>query len=425
MSFMSRLPRPRASAGPGDDSWYYPGGSLYGGLPFAGSGPITSETATRLITVQNCVRVRAATMAQIPCHVFEKLSEDDFREATESPLYKLLNDRPNSWMQSPIFWAMVEAFVCLRGQFIAYKIGLPGRPILELIPITDKVTKIEQNKDYSLTYHVRFNNGETQPVSQDKILHIRGLLTLDGINGVNPIEHAAETIGLGRSSTRFLSNYFGKGLHPGAILEHPLRLAPQDHANMLAAYKIKYAGLNNSQDMMLVDDGMKIQFPTIKLVDAQYLELMKMNEAQICGLYRVPLMLVQSGDKTPTFASAEQFMINYSVIGVAPDCRNYEKTLQSDLMTDQERKSQFIKFNIDALLRGDFKTRMEGFQVAVNTEIMNPNEARKKMEMPPYEGGEIFRTRTSTVKEPKESESKNKSDDMGDEGPDDSSNGGK
>lgn len=397
MGILSNVIRPVALAptyGPMDDRSYYPGGAFYGA-----EAPITSETATRLITVQNCVRVRAATMAQIPCHVFEKLGDDDFREATELPLYKLLNDRPNSWMQSPIFWAMVEAFVCLRGQFIAYKIGLPGRPVLQLIPITDKVTKIEQNKDYSLTYHVRFNNGETQPISQDNILHIRGLLTLDGINGVNPIEHAAETIGLGRSSTAFLSRYFGKGMHPGALIETDKPIGLETRKNLGTALRDEYAGLANSQGLMLLDDGMKIQFPTIKLVDAQYLELMKMNEAQICGLFRVPLMLVQSGDKTPTFASAEQFMINYSVIGVSPDCRNYEKTLQSDVMTEAEREKYFIKFNIDGLLRGDFATRMEGFQTAINTEIMNPNEARKKMEMPPYIGGERFATRTSTVKQ--------------------------
>jgi len=353
----------------------------------------------RLITVQNCVRVRAATIAQLPLHTFETLGEDDFREATDFYLYKLLNDRPNSWMQSPIFWAMVEAFVCMRGNFIAYKVGLSGRPIQELIPITDKVTKVEQNKDYSLTYHVQKNNGEIEPILQEKVMHIRGLLTFDGIMGVNPIEYSRETIGVGTSSTRFLSNYFGKGMHPGAIVEHPLTLSAPNHKNLREALKEKYAGLNNAQDLMLLDEGMKIQFPVIKLVDAQYLELMKLNEAQICGLFRVPLMLIQAGEKETTHASAEQFFLNYSIMGVAPDCRNYEKTIQSDLMTEKEREKYFVKFNIDALLRGDFKTRMEGFQTAVNTEIMNPNEARKKMEMRPYEGGNEFRTRTSTVKQ--------------------------
>jgi len=401
---MSRLPKINAlispTYGPLDDRSYYPGGAYYGGVPFMESGlPITSDTAMRLITVQNCVRVRAATIAQLPCHTFESLGNDDFREATDFYLYKLLNDRPNSWMQSPIFWAMVEAFICMRGNFIAYKVGLPGRPVLELIPITDRVKKVVQNKDYSLTYHLHQNTGPTLEISQDKIFHIRGLLTFDGIMGVNPIEYSRETIGLGASSTRFLSRYFGKGMHPGAILTVPQVLDPITHKVTRDAYKEKYAGLNNAQDLMLIEKDMKIDFPTIKLVDAQYLELMKMNEAQICGLFRVPLMLVQSGDKTPTYASAEQFMINYSVIGVAPDCRNYEKTIQSDLMTQEEQEKYYVKFNIDALLRGDFKTRMEGFVAGVNAEIFCPNEPRMKMEMRPYKGGEIFRTRTSTTKD--------------------------
>ncbi len=396
MGFLSPVIRPMANAptyNPSDDRWYFPGGSFYGGLP------VSNDSAMRLITVQNCVRVRAATISQLPCHVFEKLGNDDFKEVPDFYLYNLLNDQPNSWMESPIFWAMVEAFICTRGNFIAYKLGIEGRPVRELIPITDKVVKVEQNKDYSLTYYVRFNNGEEVLVPQNKIMHIRGLLTFDGIMGVNPIEYSRETIGLGTSQVAFLGNFFSKGMHPGAIFRHPMTLDPITHANKREALRQKYSGLGKTWEMMLIDENMTVEFPKITLVDAQYLEIMKMTEAQICGLYRVPLMLIQSGDKTPTYASAEQFMINYCVIGVAPDCRNYEKTIQSSLMSQEERKKYFVKFNIDALLRGDFKTRMEGFNIGINAEIINPNEARKKMEMRPYKGGDEYRTRTSTIKQ--------------------------
>jgi HK97 family phage portal protein len=282
---------------------------------------------------------------------------------------------------------------------LCYKLGLEGRPVKEIIPIQpDKIVKISQNNDYSLTYQIRLGNGETKEYPQSKIVHFRGL-TLDGINGVSPIEYARETIGLGASSTRFLSSYFGKGLHPTAILTHPLRLSPQDHANMLAAYKIKYTGIDHAQELMLVDDAMKIDFPTVKLVDAQFLEQMKMGEAQICGLFRVPLMLIQSGDKTPTYASAEQFFLNYSVIGVTPDCKNYEGVIWRDLLTPEERKRYYAKFNVDALLRGDFKTRMEGYAIGINCEMLAPNDALEKEDMNPYEGGEIHRSRTSTIKQ--------------------------
>jgi phage portal protein BeeE len=43
---------------------------------------------------------------------------------------------------------------------------------------------------------------------------------------------------------------------------------------------------------MLLDEGMDITWPDIKLVDAQFMEQMKLSDAQIAGLYRVPLMLI-------------------------------------------------------------------------------------------------------------------------------------
>jgi HK97 family phage portal protein len=423
MSFMDRLPRPKAMTnyGPLDDRSYYPGGNYYGGDFLSAAGmPVSSDTAMRLITVQNCVRVRVATISQIPCHVMER--DGKIRNKAEDfYLYSKLHDQPNSWQTASEFWGMVEAHICLHGQMLCYKLGLDDRPVLEIIPIQpDRVIKISQNTDYSLTYQIRLGNGETKEFPQSKIVHFRGL-TLDGINGVNPIEYARETIGLGSASSKFLSNYFDKGLHPGALIETEKMLSLEARKNLGTALREEYGGLTKSQGLMLLDDGMKIQFPTIKLVDAQYLEQMKMGEAQICGLFRVPLMLIQSGDKTPTYASAEQFFLNYSVIGVTPDCKNYEGVIWRDLLTPNERKRYYAKFAVDALLRGDFKTRMDGYQIGINCEMLSPNDCREKEDMNPYDGGDEYRSRTSTIKESDKVPDKSSDSEDGN----DSSNGGK
>jgi HK97 family phage portal protein len=120
-------------------------------------------------------------------------------------------------------------------------------------------------------------------------MHIRGLLTLDGINGLNPIEYAAENIGLSKSQVTFLNDYFRKGMHPGAVFEHPQNLNAQAYSNLKANLKKKYEGLGKSWETMLIDEGMKVQFPKVTLVDAQYLEIMKLTHDDICGLFRVPL----------------------------------------------------------------------------------------------------------------------------------------
>ena len=51
---------------------------------------------------------------------------------------------------------------------------------------------------------------------------------------------------------------------------------------------------------------------------------------------------------------------------------------------------QFVKLDTDEYARGDQLSRVRSFQVAVSTGIMTPNEARAKMDLEPYEGGDKF-----------------------------------
>ncbi|HKJ44051.1 MAG TPA: phage portal protein [Sunxiuqinia sp.] len=370
---------------------------IYGGGSTASGVTVTSESAMRLLTVQNCVRMRASTLSRLPCHIMRQI--DRLKEkATDFYLYDLLLHQPNSWMTAPEFWAMAEAHVSLRGNFVAYKSQLPGRPIRELLPINpDSIQSIEQKEDYRIEYKIKLKNGFEKTLTNKDVFHLKSL-SLDGVVGLNPIQYARESIGKGLASIDHISKWFSKGVHPSAVIQHPLQLSSPKHAELREELKKKYEGLGNDWEFMLIDEAMKIDFPEIKLVDQQYLEQMKLDEAQICGLFRVPLMLVNAGDKAPTYASAEQFMLFYAVFSI--DSVLYESAIRRDLLTDEERKEYFAKFNVDALLRGDFQTRMEGYKNAINCEMINPNEAREKEDMNPYSGGEIYRTRTSTTKEP-------------------------
>lgn len=383
---------------------------IYGGGPTDSGVTVNSESAMRLITVQNCVRMRSSTLSRLPCHMMEQQGKKK-KKAEDFYLFEKLRHQPNSWMSAPEFWGMAEAYVSLRGNFIAYKAQLPGRPIRELIPIPinpgvdslnggmiheSGLSQITQNEDYGLDYEIRFKNGEVRHLNETQVLHLRGL-TLNGYTGLNPVEYAREAIGKGISSEKHLARWFSKGLHPSAVIKHPLPLNGPAFANRREALKERYEGLGKNHEFMLLDEAMEIEFPTIKLVDAQFLEQMKLTEAQICGMFRVPLMLVNGGDKSPTYASAEQFMLFYQMFSI--DCGVYESAIRRDLLTEEERKQYFAKFEMRALLRGSFKEQMEGFQIGVNAEILNPNEARDLLDMNPYDGGDEYRTRTSTTKD--------------------------
>ena len=51
---------------------------------------------------------------------------------------------------------------------------------------------------------------------------------------------------------------------------------------------------------------------------------------------------------------------------------------------------QFVRLDTDEDARGDQLSRVRGFQVAISSGVMTPNEARAKMELEPYEGGDKF-----------------------------------
>ena len=51
---------------------------------------------------------------------------------------------------------------------------------------------------------------------------------------------------------------------------------------------------------------------------------------------------------------------------------------------------QMVKLDNDEYARGDSLSRVRGFQVAISSGIMTPNEARARMDLESYVGGDEF-----------------------------------
>jgi hypothetical protein len=57
------------------------------------------------------------------------------------------------------------------------------------------------------------------------------------------------------------------------------------------------------------------------------------------------------------------------------------------VFTDQLPRGQFIRFDVDALLRADIKARYDAYKVALQSSWINPDEVRRREELPPIPGG--------------------------------------
>ena len=70
------------------------------------------------------------------------------------------------------------------------------------------------------------------------------------------------------------------------------------------------------------------------------------------------------------------------------------------LLLPSEQADYYIKFNLDGLLRGDYKTRMDGYRIGINNGFMTPNDIRRLEnlnEIPEDKNGDKFMVNGSMV----------------------------
>ena len=375
--------------------------STFGGGSTSSGVSVSSDSAMRQATVYSCVNVLSRVIGMLPCH----LMETDGKTRTkliDDPLYPLLHDQPNEWMIAPEFWGMVMNHLAMRGNFFALKnrgFSLTS-PVKELIPLAPGiVNKVQQDEKYRLLYTLKYPDGTLIDVPASQIMHLRGM-TINGYMGVNPIQYIRESIALGLASEEFGARYFGSGTHPGIVVEHPNKIDPKVKADLRSSLTETYSGLGKSHRLMLLEDGMKMQKVTIDPKDSQFIELRKYQKAEIVDIFfGMPLTILSSEDKTPTYASAEQFSIGFIIYALMPWIVSIEKAISRDLIQPTKRKTQYAKFVAQGLQRGSFKEQMDSFAVGIDKEILNPNECRELLDMNPYEGGDEYKTRTSTMKD--------------------------
>jgi hypothetical protein len=67
--------------------------------------------------------------------------------------------------------------------------------------------------------------------------------------------------------------------------------------------------------------------------------------------------------------------------------------MQRALLSTDEKKDYFFKFNVDGLLRGDYQSRMNGYAVGRQNGWMSANDIRELENLdriPEEEGGDLY-----------------------------------
>lgn len=350
---------------------------------------VSSETALRYTTVLICARILSESVASLPCILYKRRADGGKDRATDHPLYSVLHNQANAWNTAFEYAEGTMVNLAMRGNGYSYVERNRKGQTIGLIPLNPDSVTITQALDWSPKYEVTMPDNTRAKLSTKDMHHIRGPLP-KGYVGRSMITLAREAVGLGLAAESFASNMYRNGVKPSGVLEHPKQIGAAATESLRTQFANKYAGLENSGKPLVLEEGMKWVSMAISPKDAEFIDSRKFQRSEIAGIFRVPAHLVNDLEKA-TFSNIEHQTLEFVVHSLRPWLVRWEQAVWRDLLTQEERDAgYFCEFMIDALLRGDTKSRYEAYASAIQMKWMSANEIRIRENMNPREGGDVL-----------------------------------
>ena len=360
-------------------------------FPFgmAGSGKnVNARTAIQVSAVYACVRVIAENVASLPFSVYEQ-DKNGSKKAIDHPLYHLLHDEPNSEMTSFVWREAMLTHLLLWGNSYCQILRAGRGNIIGIYPLLPDRMEVDRDDKGKLTYAYSTTNGQTVKLRPEDVLHIPGL-GFDGIMGYSPIAVERNAVGLSIAAEEFGSKFFGNGATPSGILTHPNTV--KNPKALRESWMEAYGGSSNANRVAILEEGMTFTRISMPNNEAQFLETRKFQVEEICRIYRVPPHMI--GDlEHATFSNIEHQSIDFAVHCIRPWLVRIEQAINRSLFTDKEKGRFYSQFNLDGLMRGSYKERMEGYAIGRQNGWLNANDIRDLENMNPIpeeEGGNAY-----------------------------------
>ena len=364
------------------------------------AGAVTPETCMQSPTVQAIVKAVADRLSVTPVHVYRKTTRNgrEWKERMpDHPVAKLLQ-YPNEWQTRADFFGDATSCLIRYGNFYAFKArGMTG-PIRSLTPIAANAVQVMQDMTTggALVYRVTEASGKVLEYPLSKLVHVRGPAR-NFIEGDSPVVDVSRAIALEIAAEKFGWSFFANGAVPLLLFKFMAGrkgFKTTEQENQFIDDFQSALGGEKRHRAMLLPSGIEVGDPVkIENDKAQFLETRKLQRTVIAGAFGVPPQYV--GDlERGTWNNVEQQSLQFTQDVVYPIVQRFESALERDLLTDEDwRSGVVIRFNLDSILRADFKSRQEGLQLQRVNGVLSPNEWREiegRNPLPEDKGGEEY-----------------------------------
>lgn len=336
--------------------------------------PVTDRTSKTFAPWWQGINVLASGVAQLPLITYRRLQPKGKERANDHPTYSVLHRRPNDELGPFAFKELMTMQCVSRGNAYAW-IDKRGGRVRGLWPFPiGSVIPVRANGD--LRYVYTPTEGGQEILQPDRVFHLKGPAD-DGLEGLSVVGLARESLSGGMQAQRYATKFFSNDAKPGLVLEFPDAIDGPTAQNVLKHWNQRHGGSSNANKPALLDRGGKVSGFSMSNTDAQFLESRQFSRSEVASWLNIPPHMV--GDLTrSTFSNIEQQSIDFVVYSLMPWLIRWTDECNAKLFTTREINSDelYCEFLVDALLRGDYNSRMDGHTKALRMGLFSIDELR-------------------------------------------------
>lgn len=216
---------------------------------------------------------------------------------------------------------------------------------------------------------------EGRPVDSASIVHIPWVVAPGKWRGMSPLKSFMTAFEMGQAAQGMARDWFVNGAMPSGHLKTTGQLDP----TAAAAAKTRWKAAIQGRDVFV--SGLDWSYDAIGVPadEARFIETLKLSATQIASIYGIPPEEIGGETGHPmTYATVEGNEMRFAARVIRPWAVRIEEAL-SALMP----RPVYCKFNLDANVRADLRTRMEAHEIAQRAGVETNAEARRLEDRPP------------------------------------------
>lgn len=333
-------------------------------------------------TVYSCVNLISSTIAKMTLNLFKETNGK--KEKVKDDNSYIVCVRPNEYTSEIDFISAMINIMLIQGQSFAY-IDVKKGGLIKSLTVLPQDTQLKKiNKKY---YVIFSKDNEQYKVDYQKVLHFKDV-TLDGINGVSRITAIKKKLETQLKGEEMVNDYYKNGNGVKGFLETPADLSNEAKKKLkTATTSLLTSGMTG---IGVLSGGMTYKpVATMSIADSQFLDNMKFTKEDICAIYNINPALLGSSEQATN--SNMQEMNNAFLQSLITIVFKIEQEMNYKLLTPNERKDYYYKFNQSTALRASDKDRADYYREMINSGVMNVNECRDKEDLDGVVGGDICR----------------------------------